>query len=310
MSLRNYIKIARPNHWFKNVFIIPGTVFALLIFPHYSWMLFAKFILGFFCVCLITSANYVINEWLDADFDRYHPLKKNRPSVIGGINKKYVYLEYALLVLAGLSLSFFVSYYFVLTQILLLIMGAFYNIKPFRTKDKIYIDVLSESINNPIRFLLGWFIVTSSLSLPSSLLIAYWMAGAFLMAVKRYTEYRFINNKETASLYRRSFRFYNENNLLVSILFYAMSFAFFFGVFMVKYRIELLLSLPLFTVLFCWYLKMGMRENSPAQRPEELYKEKYLALFIGLIILVIMGLLFFDFSFLSIFLEKSFLISK
>jgi decaprenyl-phosphate phosphoribosyltransferase len=83
MEFKNYIKIARPNHWFKNIFIIPGTIFAILIFPNFSWLLFGKFILGFFCVCLICSANYVINEWLDAEFDKYHPLKKNRPSVIG-----------------------------------------------------------------------------------------------------------------------------------------------------------------------------------------------------------------------------------
>ena len=25
------------------------------------------------------SANYVINEWLDAPYDKYHPTKKNRP---------------------------------------------------------------------------------------------------------------------------------------------------------------------------------------------------------------------------------------
>jgi decaprenyl-phosphate phosphoribosyltransferase len=212
--------------------------------------------------------------------------------------------------MVGLGLSFLISYYFVATEILLLIMGLLYNVKPFRTKDRIYLDVLSESINNPIRFLLGWFIITSSLALPSSLLIAYWMAGAFLMTVKRYAEYRFINNKETASLYRKSFRFYNESNLLVLILFFAMSFAFFFGVFMVKYRIELLLSLPLFSILFCWYLNLGMKADSPAHRPEELYKEKSLSIFIIFIVLVVTVLLFINFPFLSLFLEKTFLIAK
>ncbi len=308
MSLIKYIKIARPNHWFKNIFIIPGTIFALLIFPNYSWLVVGKFIVGFFSVCLVASANYVINEWLDADFDRHHPLKKDRPSVTGGIEAKYVYLEYLILIILGLSLAALVSIYFLLTAVLLLVMGVIYNVKPLRTKDKLYVDVLSESINNPIRFALGWFIVTSSLLLPSSLLIAYWMAGAFLMAVKRYAEYRFINNKEIAGLYRRSFRFYNENNLLVSILFYAMSFAFFFGVFMVKYRIELLLTLPLFSILFCWYLHLGMKADSPAQRPEGLYKERAFSLYFILVILVVVALLFFHFPFLAYFLNKSFLL--
>jgi decaprenyl-phosphate phosphoribosyltransferase len=306
MGIKNYIKIARPNHWFKNIFIIPGTIFALLVFPDFSWSSVIKFIIGFLSVCLVASANYVINEWLDAESDKYHPLKKDRPSVSGLVAKKLVYIEYILLVLAGLGLAFFVSYYFLATAVLLLVMGVIYNVKPFRTKDRVYLDVLSESINNPIRFLLGWFIIANSLSLPSSLLIAYWMGGAFLMAVKRYSEYRFIGNKETAGLYRRSFRYYNENNLLVSILFYAMSFAFFLGVFMVKYRIELLLSLPLFSLLFCWYLRLGMKDDSPAQRPEGLYKEKLFTVFIVFIIITVAALMFLNIPFLSYFLEKSF----
>ena len=36
-------------------------------------------------------------------------------------------------------------------------MGCLYNIPPIRTKDHAYVDVLSESINNPIRFLVGWY---------------------------------------------------------------------------------------------------------------------------------------------------------
>ena len=40
-------------------------------------------------------------------------------------------------------------------------MGCVYNIPPVRSKDLPYVDVLSEAINNPIRMLAGWFIVTS-----------------------------------------------------------------------------------------------------------------------------------------------------
>ncbi len=40
-------------------------------------------LMSFFATCLIASANYVINEWLDAEFDQFHPTKKVRP-VVGG----------------------------------------------------------------------------------------------------------------------------------------------------------------------------------------------------------------------------------
>lgn len=307
MSLKNYVAIARPSHWFKNIFMLPGTVVAMWLTKTANFNLIYVGLLGLVSACLIVSANYTINEWLDAEFDKYHPLKKNRPSVGGAVVAKFVYLQYACLAALGLSLAYFVSWYFLLSAALLLIMGLLYNVKPFRAKDKMYVDVLSESINNPIRFALGWFIVTSAFLPPSSLLVAYWMGGAFLMAVKRYSELRYISDKTTAGLYRQSFKYYTENNLLVSILFYAMSFAFFFGVFTIKNRIELLLSLPLFSILFCWYLYLGQKPNSPAQRPEHLYKERWFMVY-NIFLAVCVGLLLFiNFPQLHFFLENHFI---
>jgi hypothetical protein len=36
--------------------------------------------------------------------------------------------------------------------------GIFYNVRPMRTKDRAYLDVISESINNPLRLMIGWAI--------------------------------------------------------------------------------------------------------------------------------------------------------
>ena len=111
--------------------------------------------------------------------------------------------------------------------------------------------MLSESVNNPIRFALGWFLITTDVWPPSSIMVAYWMAGAFLMGTKRYAEYRFINDPEIAGKYRRSFNYYNETNLLISIFFYALTSTFFLGIFLIKNKIELLLELSLFRFVIC-----------------------------------------------------------
>ncbi|MDE6364392.1 MAG: UbiA family prenyltransferase, partial [Lachnospiraceae bacterium] len=92
-----YIKIARPDHWVKNVFIMPGLVLALILInmPD-DWSSFIlKLAAGFFATCFIASANYVINEWLDAEFDKYHPTKKNRPVVSQNMKFSLVMAEYA-----------------------------------------------------------------------------------------------------------------------------------------------------------------------------------------------------------------------
>ncbi len=305
MIIRDYVTIARPSHWFKNAFVLPGTVMAAVFFPVAVSEIAVPFALGMASVCLISSAGYVINEWLDAEFDRFHPVKKTRPAVVAKISVSLLLLEYALLSLAGLGLAACVSGRFFMTAIFLLVMGLLYNVKPFRTKDKPYLDVLSESVNNPIRLTLGWFMVTSRPLPPSSLLLGYWSGGAFLMAVKRYAELRFIGDPETAARYRHSFKYYTEERLLISAFFYAMLSAFFLGVFLVKHRIELLISLPFLAVLFAWYLHIGMKPNSPVQHPERLYQERLFAGYVILVVAVLAILLFIDVPWLHMLVQNA-----
>ncbi len=280
-NMKKYIKIARIDHWIKQLFIMPGVILAVLLTQvKVNEVSIVKLILGFLGVCFIASANYVINEWLDAPYDKYHPTKKNRPVVTENMSFKLVMVEYAVLAVLGLGISFLVNRLFLYTSIALLVMGALYNVKPFRTKDLPYVDVLSESVNNMLRLMMGWFIVTDESIPPSSVLLGYWMAGAFLMATKRFAEFRLIGDKEQAGLYRRSFIFYSEKTLLASSLFYALIATFCIGVFMIKYRIEYIIITPLLFVLFAYYLSMSLDKDSAVQKPEKLYRERKLMILV------------------------------
>jgi len=258
-------------------------------------------------MCLISSANYVINEWLDAKYDRYHPVKKYRASIVGDMKALLIYMEYAVLLVAGIWLAVLISLYFLAASVVFIIMGIIYNVEPFRTKDKVYIDVLTESINNPIRLILGWFIVTDQFNVPSSLIFGYWMGGAFLMAIKRYAELNSIGNAERAGLYRSSFRYYTKESLLVSSFFYGECSAFFLGVFLIKYRVELLFSLPFFALLFAIYFRMGLKPNSIVQNPEFLFRDKFFLFYVIILFFVVIMLLFLDLHWLEWFLQNSFI---
>lgn len=302
--MKNYIKIARPDHWVKNAFILPGVVIAILLTDFtFSWKVILDLAIGFMATCFIASANYVINEWLDAEFDKYHPTKKFRPVVSENMKFSYVMLEYAILIVLGLGLAFSLNMPFFFTEIWLLVMGVLYNVKPVRTKDIPYLDVLSESINNMIRLLLGWFIINTTYQPPSSILIGYWFAGAFLMATKRFAEYRMINDPERAGLYRKSFAHYSEITLLVSSFFYAMCATFFIGIFMIKYRIEYLLAMPFVFGLFCFYLYISFKPDSAVQKPEKLYKEKKLLLYIAFLCIWLLVLTFVDIPVLNYWVD-------
>jgi len=302
-TLAAYIKIARLDHWIKQLFILPGSVFAILLVGFsFEWLVF---VLGIVATCLIASANYIINEYLDRNFDQFHPVKKHRPVVSENLKPAYIWLEYVLFTLTGFILAWFTSIPVFISVIALWLMGILYNVPPIRLKEIPFVDVLSESINNALRLLIGWFLITNIWLPPVSIIIGYWMGGAFLMTAKRFAEYRMINDKSTAGLYRKSFRFYNEKKLLISAFFYAMLSVFFVGVFMIKYRIELLVAIPFLCGLFSMYFYVSYKSDSSAQKPEKLFREKGLMIYVSLFIILLAILMIVPIPSLQYFLETS-----
>jgi len=302
--LKDYISIARPDHWFKNIFMVPGVALAvLLIRPALTPALLADILIAFVSTCLLASANYTINEWLDAQTDRHHPDKQQRPSVLGNVTGGKVFIQWLLLGAVGLSLAFSINDVFLLLSCALIVMGVIYNVRPFRTKDRQYFDVITESVNNPIRLLLGWTAITTVILPPSSLIAFYWMGGAFLMAAKRYAEYRHINDAEQASRYRKSFARYTDASLLLSAFFYALMAGFLAGVFLIKYRIEYLFAIPPLAGLFVYYLHLALAENSIVQSPEKLYSNKPFVIYLVLVVALVVLLSFVSTPWLEILLQ-------
>jgi decaprenyl-phosphate phosphoribosyltransferase len=272
-----HIAIARLDHSIKNLFVLPGIIVPLSTYPNLlNRALTFRLVLAFISITLVACSNYVINEVLDAPFDRLHPTKKNRAAARGHVNTGVAYAQWIVMMLVGVAIGLLVGKMFALTAVFLWIMGCFYNIPPFRTKDVPYLDVLTESINNPLRMLLGWYAVTSILVPPASLLISYWMIGCYFMALKRFSELNEIGDKTLAGSYRASFKRYTPESLLVSVMFYASTAMLFFGAFILRYRIELILGFPLVAWTMAIYFKLAFKPESSVQNPEKLYREPLL----------------------------------
>jgi 4-hydroxybenzoate polyprenyltransferase len=255
--------------------------------------LIMRILIGLASVCLVASSNYVINEVLDAPSDLAHPIKHKRPVPSGRVSIPLAYVQWLLLMVAGVALGLVISKAFAITVGVLWVMGCIYNIPPVRSKDLPYVDVLSESVNNPLRMLAGWFIVGNSSVAPGSLLLSYWMIGCYFMAMKRFAEFRDIGDQARAAAYRKSFAFYTEQRLLVSIMFYGSAAMLFLGTFVMRYRLELILAFPLVALVMAIYLFLAFKPNSAVQRPEGLYREPTLmaavvgcALLAGVLLLV------------------------
>ena len=170
---RDYLSLARADHWIKHIFILPGIVLAYALLPRADSALLPAIAVGLAAACAAASANYVLNEWLDAKSDAFHPLKSHRPAVAKSLSPPLVYTMYGALGIGSLLLAATVSKLFFATISAFLVSGIVYNVRPFRTKDRVYLDVLSESLNNPIRLTLGWAMMVSKTLPPASLLLAF-----------------------------------------------------------------------------------------------------------------------------------------
>ncbi|MDD5707326.1 MAG: UbiA family prenyltransferase [Kiritimatiellae bacterium] len=295
MRVSAYIKIARPDYWANNVFILPGILLVFLYAPHLRGAAMWLGILGGLAsACLVASSNYVLNEILDAPKDAYHPEKAGRPIPSGLVRVPVAYIEWLLLAAAGFALAFSVNDRLGCVALFFWLAGMLYNVPPFRLKDIAYLDVLSESVNNPIRFCIGWYSTGHDIQPPLSIIMAYWMFGAFLMAMKRYAEYRHIADPARAALYRKSFGHYTEERLLESLCFYGALFGMLSGIFMARYHIEVVLATPLVALAMAYYMHLAFKPNSPTQHPERLYRQRKLMLLVALAFLSCVFFLFAD----------------
>jgi 4-hydroxybenzoate polyprenyltransferase len=286
-----YVQIARPDHWFKNAFMLLGVILAAFYMPDQIGAdNLVALGLAFAAVCLVASSNYAINELLDGATDARHPTKRFRPVPAGRVRAPLVYVEWLALAAVGIGIGRLANVPVALAAAALWVMGIVYNVRPLRLKEWPYVDVLCESINNPLRLLLGWFVIVPRHVPPVSLILAYWMLGAFFMATKRFAEYRRLADPALAADYRASFRHYTDDRLLVSLMVYATISTLFAGIFIVRYHLELILFTPFIGGLFGYYLHIGLRPDSPVQNPERLHRERgfmlYLALSVALFVLL------------------------
>lgn len=309
-GLSGYLAIARFDHMTKHVFVLPGVALALLLRGVRTDDLVRTVLLGLVAVVCIASANYTINEYLDREFDRHHPTKSARTAVQSILDPRLVGLQWLLFVALGVGAAALAGPVMLFAALLFAAQGIVYNVRPLRSKEVAYVDVVSEAINNPLRMIIGWAMVDPHTLPPGSILICYWTGGAFLMAAKRLSEYRDIaasHGKAQLVLYRKSFETYTETSLIVSCFLHAILSAFFLAVFLVKYRVEYVITLPAFAVLFALYLALSMQAGSVAQKPEKLFRQKSLMATVALVTAVVALATLVDMPLLQQLTEQSYI---
>lgn len=280
-----YLKVARIDHWLKNIFIVFGHAVAIVLVFDLDITLSLVWAAGLSLIpaCLIASANYILNEILDAPFDRLHPTKKHRGIPAGKVNVPILWGAMAGLVIVGfgLALWWFPNPGYTAALGLLLFSGLVYNVQPIRLKDRAYLDVIAESFNNPIRLWLGWYALTPTLSPPPlSIMLAWWAFGGLLMTGKRYSEFRMIDDVELSGKYRKSFQVYTDKSLIIAMLTYANLFCFCSGWAISSYGAfnNLVFVFPLVILATIVYFHHAMSEAGARLEPEQLLQNPWVIL--------------------------------
>jgi 4-hydroxybenzoate polyprenyltransferase len=298
--LNPYLRATRPERWPRSLAIFIGS--AAYLFLHRDLSSFSdltivlRLLLSFLLTWFISTANYIINEIADAPYDIHHPTKRNRPLVKGEIRIIPLSLLGFALILSALIPAFLVyssSFFFSLLG--LLVAGFIYNLKPVRAKDIPFLDAISESANNPIRFLIGWFAISPSHILPPlTLLICWWAFGNFLLVAKRLSEFRYL--KEKAGDYRASLKRYSKKSLLLGMIVSALVFFLTYFYFAFAFRFQsLFLFSPFLLFYFFLFFRKTIKEKEVMEEPEQLLKNLKFALYT-----LFLGLLFV----LSFFIDK------
>ena len=103
MKIRHIIKVARPTHWIKNLFVFLPVFFGGGLLNTSEAVSAALTFLSF---SLAASAIYCLNDIIDVNADRAHPVKCTRPIASGAITIPQAYGMMALSMLVSIVLMF------------------------------------------------------------------------------------------------------------------------------------------------------------------------------------------------------------
>jgi 4-hydroxybenzoate polyprenyltransferase len=167
----------RPKQWTKNLLIFAGILFSQNIFAvHMLLSVFGAFLV----FCLLSGSVYIINDIVDADRDRKHPLKSKRPIASGALDTRTAYASFIVIVTACLAASFYLGPWFFAVALTYLFLQVAYS---FLIKHVVILDVFTIAAGFVLRVVAGAVVIEVEIS--SWLIICTILLSLFLGLSKR-----------------------------------------------------------------------------------------------------------------------------
>ena len=169
-KLSELLVSARPAQWVKNLVLPLPFLFGGALASARGWRLAAA---GFAVFCAVTSAIYLINDVMDRERDRAHPVKRRRPLAAGSLAVAPAIGVAAALGAGGLAAAFLLGERFGLWCAFYALLMLAYSLWLKRIP---FVEALIVGAGLPLRALAG----AALAGLPAS---AFLMGCAYLLAL-------------------------------------------------------------------------------------------------------------------------------
>ena len=130
--------------------------------------------------CLLSGAVYLVNDLVDLEQDRLHPVKRHRPLAAGKLSPKVAFVAAVVIVVAGLVGSIVIGQRFAVVAGVYFVTMTAYS---FLLKNIVILDVLTVAFGFVLRAIAGAFAIDVAFS--SWLLVCTLLIALFLALAKR-----------------------------------------------------------------------------------------------------------------------------
>lgn len=100
------LRAMRPRQWPKNAVVLVGLVFARELDEPLQVV---RGVLATLLFCLLSGAVYLVNDLLDVDKDRLHPVKRYRPLASGRLSPTAATIAVAIMLVGGVGAALLLS---------------------------------------------------------------------------------------------------------------------------------------------------------------------------------------------------------
>lgn len=175
--ISQYISLVRPKHWIKNSFIFLPLFFSGEIFNIQKLLSCFE---GFIAFSFIASAVYIINDYMDIEADKKHPVKASRPLASGAVSKRSAIILFILCVVLGVSVAAFIKLKFLFVLMLYFAMNLGYSLG---LKNISVLDIVLVAMGFVLRIKAGGVIAVIGIS--QWLMIMVFLLAMFMAIAKR-----------------------------------------------------------------------------------------------------------------------------